>query len=277
MEPTRPIRRAAVATLACMTLTVGARAQPAEGFISAQPRPRVEYWQERVAQIEDELRNRKDLAAVKLVFIGDSITDFWLMDANLWVKGPHSGRKVWDQAFTGDPPENLAINLGVSGDRIEHVLHRLLPRAAGGLGHLDAPALDPDFIVLMLGINNTWAAEEPVVDNILAGLRATLDAVHARKPRARILLQSILPTSDPAKNRDVVVPANARLRALAQSGPYRDFTVFLDLYPSFVDAQGVQVAEYFYDGLHPATTGYEVWRRRLEEGLKAARVAAPAR
>lgn len=248
-----------------------------QGFVSAQPRPRVEYWQERVAQIEEELRSRQDLSAVKLVFIGDSITDFWLMDENRWVKGRWNGRKVWDAAFAGRPPENLAINLGVSGDRIEHVLQRLLPRAAGGLGELDSPVLDPDFVVVMLGINNTWAPEEPVVDSILAGLQATLRAVHERKPRARIVLQSILPTDDPDKNRRIVVPANAGLRRLADSAEFRRSVLFLDLYPSFVDAQGLQIPDYFYDGLHPDAAGYEVWRRRLESFLATARTMTPAR
>jgi hypothetical protein len=36
-------------------------------------------------------------------------------------------------------PQNLALNIGISGDRTEHLLLRILPKAQGGLGQLDAP------------------------------------------------------------------------------------------------------------------------------------------
>ena len=99
------------------------------------------------------------------------------------------------------------------------MLYRLLPRSAGGLGHLGAADLNPDFVVLMLGINNTWAAEEPVVDSILAGVQAVIASVHERKPRAHIVfLQSILPTNDPQKNQTIVLPANERLRSSTGRG-----------------------------------------------------------
>lgn len=76
-----------------LTLLNPAVAQTTTQFVSSKPQPRVEYWQDRQAQIDSDLRNRKDLSAVKLVFLGDSITDFWLMDENLWVKGQFAGRK----------------------------------------------------------------------------------------------------------------------------------------------------------------------------------------
>lgn len=263
-------RRCALAAAGAM-LFGAAAAQTSSDFVSGKPQPRTEYWQERLVQIDDELRHRKDLSSVKLVFVGDSITDFWLMDENRWVRGQFAGRKVWDESFAGGTPQNLAINLGVSGDRIEHVLYRLLPQSAGGLGHLDAADLDPDFVVLMLGINNTWAPEDPVVESILAGMRAVLAAVHERKPGARIVLQSILPTSDTVKNHAVVLPVNAGLRLIAESTEFAGFTTYLDLYPSFVDARGQQISSYFNDGLHPSTAGYGVWRDRLESFLKSTR------
>ena len=173
-----------LAALSTMPFSTAA-AQTSSRFASSKPQPRVEYWQERLAQIDNELRTRKDLSSVKLVFIGDSITDFWLMDENRWVQGQFAGRKVWDRTFAGRPPENLAINLGISGDRIEHVLYRLLPKSAGGLGHL-----------------------------------AVLVSVHERKPRARIVLQSILPTNDAVKNHAVVLPANEGLRLLSESAAF---------------------------------------------------------
>ena len=251
-------------------------AQAAAGFASTQPKPRVEHWQTRQAAIDQELQDRTRMAATRLVFVGDSITDFWLFDDNPWVSGQKYGLQVWNESFTGSPPQNRALNIGISGDRTEHVLHRLRPRAAGGLGHLDAPGLKPEFLVVMLGINNTWAAESPVADSVFEGVRAVLAAAHARQPQARIVLQSLLPTNDPLKNREVVQVVNQRLQALARSPEWAAFTGWLDLTPGFVDAQGQQVAALFTDGLHPNQAGYRIWRDRLLPFLEAQRTQGSA-
>jgi lysophospholipase L1-like esterase len=266
----------ALAVALALAAALAAPAQAGGGFVSTQPAPRVEHWQHRQAAIGRELQDRARMAATRLVFVGDSITDFWLLDDNPWVSGQQYGRQVWNDSFAGSTPQNLALNIGISGDRTEHVLHRIQPRAAGGLGHLDAPALRPEFLVVMLGINNTWAAESPVADSVFEGVRAVLAAAHARQPQARIVLQSILPTNDPAKNRDVVQVVNQRLQALTRSPDWSAFTGWLDLTPGFVDAQGQQVAALFTDGLHPNLAGYRIWRDRLLPFLAAERCRAPA-
>jgi lysophospholipase L1-like esterase len=98
-------------------------------------------------------------------------------------------------------------------------------------------------------------------------------SLHARKPGARLVLQSLLPTSEPARDDAVVRPVNARLAALARSPEFAGFTTWLDLYPSFVDAQGKQDARLFVDGLHPSEAGYRLWRDRLVPALASARAA----
>jgi lysophospholipase L1-like esterase len=263
----------AVSLAAAAVLTATAQAA---GFVSTQPKPRVEHWQNRQSAISQELQDRNRMAATRLVFVGDSITDFWLFDDNPWVSGQKYGRQVWNESFAGGTPQDLALNIGISGDRTEHLLHRITPCAAGGLGHLDAPGLKPDFLVVMLGINNTWAAESPVADSVFEGVRAVLLAAHARQPQARIVLQSILPTNDPVKNRDVVQVVNQRLQALAGSPDWSAFTGWLDLTPGFVDAQGQQVAALFTDGLHPNQAGYRIWRDRLLPFLATERRKATA-
>ncbi len=261
-------------TAAGLAMAGGIAAAPAD-FVSTKPTQRVEYWQQRQAQIDAALHEGARLRAVKLVFLGDSITDFWLLGDDPWVPGQLHGLKIWNETFAGTSSHFMALNLGISGDRLEHVLFRLLPRSAGGLGHLDAPELKPDFIALMLGINNTWAPEQPIVASIVAGVRAVLLAVHEQKPGARIVLQSLLPTNDAAKNRDVVVPINQALAMLADDPAFKPYTTWLDLYPDFVDSNGWQLGTFFMkDGLHPAEPGYRVWRDRLVQTLERARGAA---
>ena len=255
--------RARAVLVACAALMSPGPVANASSFQSAKPAPRIEYWQKREADIANMLTTSRTLSAVRLVFLGDSITDFWGLGEDPWVHGQWHGATVWAESFSGKDPVNLAVNLGISGDRTEHILHRILPAAQGGLGELDAPALQPDYVILLAGINNSWAPEDPAADSIYEGVVALVEAVHARKPNARIVLQSILPTNSEEKNRDVVRPVNARLLAFANDASSARWIRWLDLYPSFVDASGKQIVSDFNDGLHPSTAGYRIWRDQL--------------
>jgi lysophospholipase L1-like esterase len=251
--------------LALFTPSVAAAQAPAR-FISETPSPRIDYWQKRAADIDQQLAGRQSLASVRLVFVGDSITDFWHLDANPWFPGKYCGGAIWDESFGGAVPLRSALNLGVSGDRIEHVLHRLLPAAQGGEGWLDRGDLQPDTIFVMLGINNSFDSESPATTSIYKGVLAVVAGIHARKPNARIVIQSLLPTDDDTKNRDLVLPVNDLLR---QYAAHTKGTAYLDLYPAFVDEQGAQRRNLFNDSLHPSRDGYRVWRDRLIAFLDA--------
>jgi len=109
----------------------------AADFASAKPAARVEYWQQRQATIQAQVADSTNLSAVRLVFVGDSITDFWLLGDDPWIPGRFHGRSVWEESFGGPVTENKSLNIGISGDRTEHLLDRLLPQADGGLGQLD--------------------------------------------------------------------------------------------------------------------------------------------
>lgn len=241
-----------------------AMAQTSMRFNSEQPTARVDYWQKRAEEINGRLASEQSLQPIRLVFIGDSITDFWHLDANPWFPGKYCGRTIWDESFDGADPALRALNLGVSGDRIEHVLHRLLPAADGGEGWLDRKDLLPTTIFVMLGINNSFDSEKPATTSIYRGVLAVVSRIHERKPRARIVIQSLLPTDDDAKNRDLVLPVNELLRSYAANAKSVEY---LDLYPSFVDEHGAQRRDLFNDGLHPSRNGYRIWRDRLVEFL----------
>jgi lysophospholipase L1-like esterase len=261
-----------VTLVACAALSWPIDAAAAD-FVAARPAPRVEYPQQRLIDITAYLKNATDLSGVRLLFVGDSITDFFSMGANPWLPGKVGGKAVWDETFGPGHPHNLALNLGISGDRTEWLLYRLQPQAAGGLGELDSPDLKPQFIMLMAGINNTYAAETPLVDSVFAGVRALVDAVHAAKPQATVVLESLLPSNEEWRNRDAVIPVNRRLEQLTRSMPYENFVEYLDLYPLFVDAAGQQRVELFMDGLHPDEAGYRIWRDALVALLDSKRAA----
>lgn len=250
-------------TAALMALCLAVPAFGDPDFVAARPTVRVDYSQQRLADITAYLKDNRNMSSIKIVFLGDSITDFWGLGKNPWVSGQTGGKAIWDESFGDRQPANRGLNLGISGDRTEHVLFRVLPKAAGGLGELDSPDLNPEFVIVLVGINNTWAAEAPVVDSVFSGIRAVVAAVHDCKPKARVILQSLLPTNDAEKNRDTVRPVNKRLLELAASRPFSDYVVYLDLYSKFVDAGGRQIGADFMDGLHPNEPGYRVWKDAL--------------
>ena len=199
---------------------------------------------DRCAQMKTELESR-DLAQVNVLFVGDSITQGWLKE----------GAEYWTASFAGMPCH--ALNLGVAGDRTEHVLYRLLSAADGGMGNLDDPRLNPKTIVLMIGTNNLF--NNPP-DEITEGVVAVCDRLRELEPQARIILCSILPTKDVERNRTLVVPVNRQLQTLAN-------VQWLDLYPTFVNESGLQRSDFFRDGLHPNADGYRVWRDLLMNSI----------
>lgn len=256
---------------------------PPEGrgadFASERPAERIEPWKQRLAEITSELSEPRKLAAVRLVFLGASITDFWHIGDSPWVPGKKYGKAIWDESFAGRPPQNLGLNLGIAGDRTEHLLYRLLPRSAGGLGELDAPELDPEFIIIQVGTNNTFEPESPMVASVFEGIRAVAAAAHERKPKATVIVQSLLPGRDEAKNRDVVRPVNQRLAELPSIAPFSGYLIYLDAYALFVDSADRRMNGLFNDNLHPNESGYRIWRDRLVtllDQLRASRSAKAA-
>jgi lysophospholipase L1-like esterase len=261
-----------VLTIALLTQFASHQSYADDNFRSTRPVARVEHFQKRQQEINQFLQNSNELNEVKLLFIGDSITDFWLFDDNPWVSGQKYGRKIWDESFNVKGDKNFSFNMGISGDRLEHVLYRILPRSQGGLGQLDSIDLKPEFIILMLGINNSWAVESPVAESVYQGILANLRALHTLKPKSRIVLQSLLPTNDAYKNKELVLIVNQRLQELVSTPEFIKFAVFLNLYPHFIDADGRQISSYFADGLHPNDQGYKVWRDKLIDFLTKSRV-----
>jgi lysophospholipase L1-like esterase len=258
----------ALALLVALVVGLGTPGAPAvaqtpAGFNSTRPSERIEYWQKRLGEIDARMAQPDSLADVRLLFLGDSITDFWTMGDNPWFPGAVGGRAVWDETFGGGDPSRVGLNLGISGDRTEHVLYRIQPRSEGGPGQLDRPDLNPDVVVLMIGINNSWDAETPAVDSVVAGVRAVVAAVHARKPDALIVLQSLLPTNEPDRNAGLVIPVNAALAGFAMEPDQAGHVRYLDLYPVFLGADGQQNRAFFMDGVHPNEDGYRAWRDRL--------------
>jgi lysophospholipase L1-like esterase len=189
---------------------------------------------------------------VELLFMGDSITDFWRNP-----QGPFAGKPVFDRSFG----QWKVANFGIAGDTTQGVLFRL--QAGEGQGFA------PRAIMLMIGTNNTarnTAAE------IAEGIGAIVLALQRDFPRAKILLLGIFPRGRPNDPvRGTITEINRTIARLHDG----ERVHYLDIGAKFLDAQGNIPAEVMSDGLHPTTRGYEIWAEAVRGPLAKLMGASP--
>jgi lysophospholipase L1-like esterase len=149
---------------------------------ATKPVPRAGGWMNRHKSFNTRVAKGK----VDLVFIGDSITQAW----------ENPGGKVWAK-FYG---KRNAVNLGISGDRTQHVIWRL---DNGNLYNIQ-----PKAAVIMIGTNNSGSNTS---QEIADGLKIIVKQIRTKSPKTKILLLGVFPrgTNNADKRRQVNEGANA--------------------------------------------------------------------
>jgi lysophospholipase L1-like esterase len=241
---TLTIRKYCLYSLAVLSLTVPVFAEAP--MASEQPRtpeeavtPKENIPKQRR---EDEfLKITKD-KSIQLVFLGDSITDWWLRD-----DGQH-GKEVWDQHYA----KWNAVNFGISGERTEHTL-----------GHIAKGILDnlhPKVVVIMIGTNNIGQKRPDKPEWAAAGVKKVVESVQEKLPNSKILLLGVFPRSKKdSPLRNAVNEINAIICKLDNGNSIR----YLDIGPKFIDAEGNIPKDVIPDALHPSTKGYQIWAESM--------------
>ncbi|HWE96590.1 MAG TPA: GDSL-type esterase/lipase family protein [Tepidisphaeraceae bacterium] len=189
-------------------------------------------WPKRHHIVCDAVRDKHP----RVVFIGDSITH-------------NFNQLVWHRAYDS----YHAVNAGFGWDRTENVLWRLQH------GELDQTS--PEVVVVMIGTNNMDLNTAP---EIAAGVGAVCGEVHARQPKAKILLLGIFPRGPkPDATRAKVAETNKLLANLDG----HDGVTFLDISPTFVNADGTISKDVLQDYLHPSRKGYVMWVDAMQPTL----------
>ena len=181
-----------------------------------------------------------DVEAPRVVFLGDSIFDFWKDDL-----------PSWEEAIA--PLD--AVNLGISGDQTQHLLWRV---------EHGAVATMPDAAVLLIGTNNLSAGMGD--EETARGVAAVVDAIRERSPRTRVLLLGLLPRHltpiDPMRER--IGRVNARLARLDDGEHVR----FLDAGAFLLAPDGRIATGLMPDSLHPSADGYRALSRAVVGPLR---------
>ena len=174
---------------------------------------------------------------VDLLLIGDSITQAW--------EGP--GKKAWEEFYA----KRNAVNLGIGGDRTQHVLWRQEP------GSIDGPK--PMAAVIMTGTNNSGSNTS---EQIAEGVKAIVDKLKEKLPETKVLVLAIFPrgaNKDDAR-RKVNEGANALIAKLADDKQ----VFFLDIGAKFLKEDGTLSKEVMPDLLHLNEASYRTWAEAIE-------------
>jgi lysophospholipase L1-like esterase len=172
-------------------------------------------------------------AQPRVVFLGDSITDFWRLN-----------EYFGDRDF---------VNRGISGQVTSEML-----------GRMDADVLErkPAAVLILAGTNDIARGTPPAVIESNLTMMADLAEFH----RIPVLFASLLPVSDYHKDAD---PANERTRqrppetlrklnAWIQDFCNRRGFTYVDYYSALVDSAGRLRTDASDDGLHPNSAGYRL-------------------
>ncbi|MFC1585982.1 GDSL-type esterase/lipase family protein [Fibrobacterota bacterium] len=197
-------------------------------------------------------QNVQQADRVDIMFFGNSIT--WQ-----WIYGAQYGAEIWDE-FYGD---KYPINLGISGDRTQGMLYRLLN------GNIDFQQdVEPKVAVCMIGTNNIgWEVNPNTVQETADGIRAVLQLLRRKLPRTRILLLGIFPRDfhNTGTMLDEVYDVNDIIRQYADG----DIIHYLDIGEKFLNPDSSINNSLMDDGLHPNAAGYRVWAESMDSLLTA--------
>ena len=185
----------------------------------------------------------------RVVFFGDSITDFW-------------GRR-YGKFFPGEP----YINRGISGQVTPQLLLRF---------RQDVIALEPKVVVFLGGTNDIGGSLGPV-DAAATHANIMSMVELARAHNIRFVLASLTPVCDSISPQTDKRPMN-KIREMndwIKDYATRNGIVYLDYWSAMLDDSGMLRKELTWDGLHPNDAGYDVMGPLAEKAIAAA-LAGPA-
>ena len=189
--------------------------------------------------------NAKLTSPATVVFMGDSITDFWIK------RSPK---------FFADNP--AYIDRGISGQTTPQMLIRFRP---------DVIALKPKAVVILAGTNDIAGNTGPMTLEMIED-NLTSMAELAKANGIKVVLSSVMPVCDYHRPQTERRPP-AKIIALNEW--IKDYCaknnlVYLDYYSAMIDDQKMLKKEITADGLHPNEAGYTIMEPLAEKAVAAA-------
>lgn len=165
-----------------------------------------------------------------IVFLGDSITDFYDLD------------KYY--------PDNNVVNSGVSGDVSEDILSDMYNRVY---------KYNPSIVFLLIGTNQIQVGDSD--EKIINEINKIVSEIHEKNPITKIYVESIYPVNDNISKKSVQSRDNDRISKLNKmiEDSIKDiaYAKYINIYDKLVIDNKLNEA-YSDDGLHLNDKGYEV-------------------
>ncbi len=189
---------------------------------------------------------------MKILFQGDSVTDAGRDRSNPHDMGdgyPRYASAMLVDAFADHAKEFEFINLGISGNRTEHLLERL---------ETDFIEIQPDIVSILIGINDVWHhyshGIETTDEAFESRLRHLLDTLKNRTSARILMIQPFL-LEEVDSGKDGLVAELRRKQAIFKrlADEYADAYLPLDevLHTDTTEEQSY----YSADGVHPTPDG----------------------
>jgi beta-glucosidase len=182
---------------------------------------------------------------IELVFLGDSITDFWRRDDQ---------RDIFEADFGKYNPYNTAI----SGDQTQHLLWRI--------DHGELDGIHPKVAVIMIGTNNLGHRPAQTSKQTADGVKCVVKAVQQKLPETKILLLAVFPRGMSATDpyRAQIKEVNEMISKLDDGGRH---VKYLDINDKFLTPDGTLTRDIMPDALHPNYKGYEIWAQAMKPAI----------
>ena len=179
----------------------------------------------------------------RVVFFGDSITDWWHLD----------------QFFAGKP----YVNRGISGQTTPQMLVRYFQDVLG---------LHPAAVLILAGTNDLAGNTGPeTMEQIEADYGAFGELAKAQG--IKVIFASVTPVSSYGKAGQAMLTGRPPERILALNRYLKDLCntsgyTYLDYHTAMADSSGMLKKELSADGLHPNAAGYAVMAPLAERAIK---------
>ena len=205
------------------------------GKVHAQDWPNLNKYQNENANLKPVAQGDK-----RIVFIGDSITEFWS------VLNP--------EYFAGKP----YVNRGISGQTTPQILIRF---------RADVIALKPAAVVILAGINDIAGNTGPSTLEMIANNIFSM-AELAKANQIKVILCTVLPAYDfswkPNQNpAEKVVALNKMIKKYADANNI----LYLDYFSAMADERNGLKTAYSEDGVHPNKVGYQIMAPLAEKAI----------
>lgn len=181
--------------------------------------------------------NKHDLKNENIVFLGDSITDWY----------------PFEEMYSNDIP---IVNSGIAGYETKDILNRMDDLVY---------KFNPTKVFILIGTNDIKYEEDDeqvVVDNI----KKIIKEIKKNRPNTKVYITSIFPVNRELKYHAAEERYNGEILKInkgIKNYCKENNITYINMYDELIDSKGNLKKEYTVDGLHLSKTGYVKYTSKL--------------